>query len=87
MRSDLRALRERIRQVEAGGHRETPLRRAHNRKLRAHQTLRGGSGWWGEGMDGVKLIWEGVLTLQRKSKNDERHIELYDSGVLVKNQR
>ena len=30
MRSDLRALRERIRQVEAGGHRDTPLRRAYN---------------------------------------------------------
>ena len=35
MRSDLRSLRERIRQVEAGGHRDTPLRRAYNRKLRA----------------------------------------------------
>ena len=44
MRSDLRALRERIRQVEAGGHRDTPLRRAYNRKLRAHQGLKGGGG-------------------------------------------
>ena len=35
-------------------------------------------------MDGVKRIWEGNLTLQRKSKNDERHIQLYDSGVLVR---
>ena len=41
MRSDLRALRERIRQVEAGGRRDTPLRRAYNRKLREHRTLRG----------------------------------------------
>ena len=41
MRSDLRSLRERIRQVEAGGHRDTPLRRAYNRKLRA---LKGGCG-------------------------------------------
>ena len=31
MRSDLRSLRERIRQVEAGGHRDTSLRRAYNR--------------------------------------------------------
>ena len=44
MRSDLRALRERIRQVEAGGHRDTPLRRAYNRKLRAHKGLKGGGG-------------------------------------------
>ena len=44
MRSDLRSLRERIRQVEAGGHRDTPLRRAYNHKLRAHRTLRGGGG-------------------------------------------
>ena len=44
MRSDLRSLRERIRQVEAGGHRDTPLRRAYNRKLRAHKGLKGGGG-------------------------------------------
>ena len=44
MRSDLRALRERIRQVEAGGRRDTPLRRAYNRKLRAHKGLKGGGG-------------------------------------------
>ena len=44
MRSELRALRERIRQVEAGGHRDTPLRRAYNRKLRAYRVLRGGGG-------------------------------------------
>ena len=44
MRSDLRALRERIRQVEAGGHRDTPLRRAYNRKLRALKGLKGGGG-------------------------------------------
>ena len=44
MRSDLRSLRERIRQVEAGGHRDTPLRRVYNHKLRAHRTLRGGGG-------------------------------------------
>ena len=44
MRSELRALRERIRQVEAGGHRDTPLRRAYNRKLRAHKGLKGGGG-------------------------------------------
>ena len=44
MRSDLRSLRERIRQVEAGGHRDTPLRWAYNRKLRAHRSLRGGGG-------------------------------------------
>ena len=42
MRSDLRSLRERIRQVEAGGHRDTPLRRAYNRKLRALKILGGG---------------------------------------------
>ena len=42
MRSELRALRERIRQVEAGGHRDTPLRRAYNRKLRALKILGGG---------------------------------------------
>ena len=42
MRSELRALRERIRQVEAGGHRDTPLRRAYNHKLRAHKGLKGG---------------------------------------------
>ena len=40
MRSELRALRERIRQVEAGGHRDTPLRREYNHKLRAQ--LQGG---------------------------------------------
>ena len=44
MRSNLRALRERIRQVEAGGHRDTPLRRAYNHKLRAYRVLRGGGG-------------------------------------------
>ena len=44
MRSNLRALRERIRQVEAGGHRDTPLRRAYNRKLRALKGLKGGGG-------------------------------------------
>ena len=44
MRSELRSLRERIRQVEAGGHRDTPLRRAYNRKLRAYRVLRGGGG-------------------------------------------
>ena len=44
MRSDLRALRERIRQVEAGGHRDTPLRRAYNHKLRALKGLKGGGG-------------------------------------------
>ena len=44
MRSELRALRERIRQVEAGGHRDTPLRRAYNHKLRAHKGLKGGGG-------------------------------------------
>ena len=44
MRSELRSLRERIRQVEAGGHRDTPLRRAYNHKLRAHRSLRGGGG-------------------------------------------
>ena len=44
MRSDLRSLRERIRQVEAGGHRDTPLRRAYNSKIRAHRSLRGGGG-------------------------------------------
>ena len=42
MRSELRSLRERIRQVEAGGHRDTPLRRAYNRKLRALKILGGG---------------------------------------------
>ena len=46
MRSDLRALRERIRQVEAG---DTPLRRAYNHKLRAHRTLRGG------GLEGLSI--------------------------------
>ena len=35
--SELRALRERIRQIETGGHRVTPLRRAYNRKLRAYR--------------------------------------------------
>ena len=44
MRSELRALRERIRQVEDGGHRDTLLRRAYNHKLRAHRTLQGGGG-------------------------------------------
>ena len=44
MRSALRALRERIRQVEAGGHRDTPLRREYNHKLRAYRVLRGGGG-------------------------------------------
>ena len=44
MRSDLRSLRERIRQLEAGGHRDTPLRRAYNHKLRAHKGLKGGGG-------------------------------------------
>ena len=44
MRSDLRSLRERIRQVEAGGHRDTPLRREYNHKLRAHKGLKGGGG-------------------------------------------
>ena len=44
MRSELRALRERIRQVEAGGHRDTPLRREYNHKLRAYRVLRGGGG-------------------------------------------
>ena len=48
MRTDLRALRERTRQVEAGGHRDTPLRRAYNRKLQAHRDraahLSGGGG-------------------------------------------
>jgi len=42
MLSDLRSLRERIRQVEAGGHRDTPLRRAYNRKLRALKISGGG---------------------------------------------
>ena len=34
MRLDLRALRERIREAEAGGDSDTPLRRAYNHKLR-----------------------------------------------------
>ena len=42
MRSDLRSLRERTRQVEAGGHRDTPLRRAYNHKLRAFRISGGG---------------------------------------------
>ena len=42
MRSDLRALRERIRHAEAGCHRDTPLRREYNRKLRALKISGGG---------------------------------------------
>ena len=44
MRSDLRALREHIRQAEAGGHSDTALRRAfaYNHRLRAHTGLKGG---------------------------------------------
>ena len=40
MRSNLRALHERIRQVEAGCHRDTPLRRAYNHKLGALISVR-----------------------------------------------
>ena len=42
MRLDLRALRERIREAEAGGHSDTPLRRAYNHKLRALKIPGGG---------------------------------------------
>ena len=91
MRTDLRSLRERIRQVEAGGHRDTPLRRAYNRKLRAHRSLRGGGL---DNLDGVDIEWEGSLTFNasffsgstKGTKKEEvtRNFKLYNCGVLEK---
>ena len=87
MRSDLRSLRERIRQVEAGGHRDTPLRRAYNRKLRAQRILRGG------GKPNLPAdsqhVWKGSLTYKQDSynpitgrKQKVRYFELYDCCLL-----
>ena len=78
MRSDLRSLRERIRQVEAGGHRDTPLRREYNRKLRAHRTLRGG------GLEGLSIAWEGKLTSNTGHFGDEEttNYRLYNCGLF-----
>ena len=74
MRSDLRALRERIRQVEAGGHRDTPLRRAYNRKLRAHRGLRGGGGLPNEDEDKVRTLEKEVESL-KNTKVSVRYIK------------
>ena len=73
MRSELRALRERIRQVEAGGHRATSLRREYNHKLRA---LKGGCGAAaqisGGGPPGAQtkseVIYVSLQTLIKKEK-------------------
>ena len=87
MRSDLRSLRERIRQVEAGGHRDTPLRRAYNRKLRAHrtQTLRGG----GLNLDDLERlsdgdVWSGDLTNQQQIT---KHFTLYKNCILARHDK
>ena len=75
MRSDLRSLRERIRQVEAGGHRDTPLRRAYNRKLRAHRGLRGGGGLPNEDeFNKVRKLEKEVESL-KNTKVSVRYIE------------
>ena len=42
MQSELRSLREHIRQAEAGGHRESQLRREYNHMLGSHRRLKGG---------------------------------------------
>ena len=42
MQSELRSLREHIHQAEAGGHRESQLRREYNHMLRSHRRLKGG---------------------------------------------
>ena len=82
MRSDLRSLRERIRQLEAGGHRDTPLRRAYNHKLRAHRSLRGGGGLPNEEEfnalnDKVSTLNEKVSTLDEKvnTLKDQDHLD------------
>ena len=78
MLSDPRALRERIRQVKAGGHRDTPLRRAYNRKLRAHRTLRGGD------LEGLSIAWEGSLTFKmgRLGPTKTTNYRLYNCGLF-----
>ena len=68
MRSDLRSLRERIRQVEAGGHRDTPLRRAYNHKLRAHKGLKGGGG-----DNGLLQSAEEIPNYMFKDKKNDHH--------------
>ena len=94
MRSDLRSLRERIRQVEAGGHRDTPLRRAYNRKLRAHKGLKGGGGDIGIGpleqitdCDDFKSEYDKkfnhILKNARGLKtSDNRYFEMNQNGEL-----
>ena len=79
MRSNLRSLRERIRQVEAGGHRETPLRRAYNHKLRAHRSLRGGGGLPNE--EEFNALNDKVSTLEKKVAQKVSVTELYLSSV------
>ena len=93
MRSELRSLRERIRQVEAGGHRDTPLRRAYNHKLRALKGLKGGGGDIGIGppkeieYDGFKSEYDKkfnhILKNARGFKtSDNRYFEMNQNGEL-----
>ena len=85
MRSDLRSLRERIRQVEAGGHRDTPLRRAYNRKLRAFRISGGGPTQLVE-IDNYKKL-NHILMVKTKSGNKwssrkRGYFKLYKNGEL-----
>ena len=76
MRSDPRALRERIRLAEASSHRDTPLRRAYNRKLRAHRTPRGGGGLPNE--EEFNALNDKVSTLEKQVES------LKDTKVSVR---
>ncbi len=76
MRSDLRALRERIRQVEAGGHRNTPLRREYNHTLRAHRSLAGGGG-----MINIHELRSQFALIQKDIQNLNSRVEQLTSRV------